>query len=428
MTPFSLANMTKFIHINDDKSSNYLYNLFNKKYEKKLFDLRKKINEMFFNDHFSKSVISKKKKVSRPFVIKWTRSSNQDFTEDSRGWEKGKRRKWTGDTEKRIKRIYYDLEKNPYQFYLGATAIEQEWRKRYLKIPPPPMRTIGQILQDASLSKKIRKDRHKGAAKYLCYPEYTIFSIIAKRVLELDFIGKKFITGRTEPLNFISFSFKNPPRLRYFKRILSETGNEIIKHSKLFFKKFEKPDAVKMDNGFAMTGSLTHPRVIGKVPLWFLSQGIIPVYAVPRKPFSQASIEGNNSVFSRKFWNRIEFKSIKEVDTKLEWFNKSSEKYCAYQKPENKKSFNNKFISKIYFTRQTKKDKSNSIKASIDVLNEKVFLPKSYINYFVLAEWNLKEEMIYIYFEKEQNPKMIKKQTFKINQKSKEKLKKLKII
>jgi hypothetical protein len=54
-----------------------------------------------------------------------------------------------------------------------------------------------------------------------------------------------------------------------------------------------------------------------------------------------------------------------------------------------------------------------------------VFLPKSYINYFVLAEWNLKEEQLYIYFEKEQRPKMIKKLSFKINPRSKEKLVKL---
>ena len=137
--------------------------------------------------------------------------------------------------------------------------------KKYSEIPPPPLRTIGQILKDLGLSKRNRKDRHKGAAKYLCYPEYTVFNLIAKRVLEIDFIGKKFIAGRTEPLNFIAFSFKKEPKLRYFKRISGETGDEIIKHSKLFFAKFEKPEAVKMDNGFAMAGYSSQKRVISKV-------------------------------------------------------------------------------------------------------------------------------------------------------------------
>ncbi len=61
-------------------------------------------------------------------------------------------------------------------------------------------------------------------------------------------------------------------------------------------------------------------------------------------------------------------------------------------------------------------------KAFIDVLNEKVFLPQSYINYFVLAEWNLKQEQLYIYFKKEQKSKMIKKLSFNINPKSKERV------
>jgi hypothetical protein len=178
-----------------------------------------------------------------------------------------------------------------------------------------------------------------------------IFNIIANRVLEIDFIGKKYINGKTEPLNFIASSFNKEPKLRHFKRILSEIGDEIINYLQNFFKKFEIPDAVKMDNGFAMAGSSTQPRVISKVPIWLLSKKILPIYAVPRKPFSQASIEGNNSVFSRKFWNKIEFKHLKEVDTKLEWFNKASEMYLQYQQPKIKKSSNHKFIPKIYFRR-----------------------------------------------------------------------------
>jgi len=54
-----------------------------------------------------------------------------------------------------------------------------------------------------------------------------------------------------------------------------------------------------------------------------------------------------------------------------------------------------------------------------------VSFPKSYINYFILAEWNLKEEILYIYFEKEQKSEIIKKVSFKINPRSNEKLKKL---
>ncbi len=177
-----------------------------------------------------------------------------------------------------------------------------------------------------------------------------------------------------------------------------------------------------MDNGFPMAGTPHYPRIISQVPLWYLSQEIIPMYAIPRKPFSQASIEGNNSVFGRNFWKRINFRSVQEVDKKLQWFNKASAKYLNYRKPKQTKS-KKKFIPRIYFIRQVREDQKG--KAFIEITNEKVWLPSSYINYFVLAEWNLRKEQLFIYFEKEQQSKMIKKLSFKMNQKSKEKLKKL---
>jgi hypothetical protein len=370
-------------------------------------------------------MIAKKRDVSKTFTVKWTKSPNQDFSEDNHGWPKGRRRKWTNDVEEKIKEIYNSLKNNPYQFYLGATAINQEWRKRYPGVSPLPLRTIGQILSDLGLSNKRRKDRHKGASRYLCYPEYTIYTLLGNRVLEADFIGKKYITGRSEPLNFIAFSFKKEPRLRYFKRVEGQTADNFIRQCRVFFDRFEKPDVVKIDNCLATIGSASGKRNISRAMRFLLENQVIPIFAVPRKPFSQASIEGNNSVFSRKFWNRIEFKSIREVDEKLEWFNISSEKYCAYQRPETEKLKKASFLPKVYFIRQVQENKEQIEKAFIYLLNEKISLPKSYINYFVLAEWNLKEEMLYIQFEKEQKPEIIKKIPFKINQRSKERLKEI---
>jgi len=49
-------------------------------------------------------------------------------------------------------------------------------------------------------------------------------------------------------------------------------------------------------------------------------------------------------------------------------------------------------------------------------LNEKINLPQAYINYFVLARWNLQQERLEIYFEKELKAKRIKQMKFTINQ------------
>lgn len=351
--------------------------------------------------------------------MNWTKSPNQDFSKDNRGWPKGRRRKWSKRTEERIKSIHRDLEQDSYQFYTGATAIDQEWRKRYSEIPPP-LRTIGKIMADLGLSATRRKGSNKGAARYLCYPEHTIYQLLGGRVLEADFVGKKYLKSRTKPLNFIAFSFKKEPKLRHYKRIEGQTADNFIEQIDLFFKKFEKPDFVKVDNCLATIGSASGKRSVSETIIFLLKNQVIPIFAVPRRPFSQASIEGNNSVFSRKFWNRIDFKSVEEVDEKLEWFNLSSQRYLNYQPPKIKSKHKKNFIPKIYFIRQAREDKAGTGKPFILVLNEKVFLPKSYINYFVLAEWNLKQEKLRIYFEKELKPKMIKQLPFKINSRSKE--------
>jgi len=338
-----------------------------------------------------------------------------------RGWTKGQPRKYTKADKTRVKKIRKELSKeSPDEFYCGATVILQEYRERYPNLKPPTLRFIGRVLSESGLAEQQKKHKNKGMARYLHYPECSIYNL-GKRVMELDFIGHKFIKGRTEPINFIGFSFKKDPKLRHFKRISGETSYNIIKESKKFFKRFERPDVVKMDNGFAMAGSSPWPRTLSKTVIFYLKEQIIPIYSVPRRPFSQASIEGNNSVFSRKFWKRFAFKNIREIDEKLELFNLSSQKYSSYEPPKKKSKKKTKFISRVYFIRKVFEDEQTN-KGYIELANDKIFLAKSYINYFVLAEWDLKQKQLYVYFEKEQELKLIKKILFKINQKSKEKL------
>lgn len=175
--------------------------------EKKLIKLRMQVNDLHFKDNLSKSMIAKEKSVSRKFVIKWTMSPEQDFTEDNRGWQKGMRRKWTKADEKRIQDIFCYLEKDPFEFYCGATAIAQEWRNRFPDIAHPPLRTIGRILSDLNLSGKRKKDRHKGTARYLCYPEHTIYHLLGGRVMEVDFICKKIYHRQNRTFELCRFFF-----------------------------------------------------------------------------------------------------------------------------------------------------------------------------------------------------------------------------
>jgi len=383
--------------------------------EKKLIDLRKKVNELYFTYGHKKAFIMKKEGVSKPFVIRWTQSPTQDFSDDNRGWPKGKLRIYSKDTINRIQKIYNRLKEDPHSYYTGATAIVQEWRLEHPDESVPSLRTVGRIMKELGLTQP-RKGRHKGAAAYLCYPEHTIYSGLGGRVLEADFVGRKYIQERTAPISFIGFSFKKEPRIRYYERIDSETSMQFIEKAGRFFNKFEKPDFVKVDNALAMIGSASGKRNISSTMLFLLNHHVIPIFAVPRKPFSQASIEGNNSVFSRFFWNKHVFTSLEDIDQKLEWFNQSSLKYTGYNTAERKQiNTNSDFCPEVIFIRQVGEDNGSGY---IDVLNEKLPLNQEYINYFVLARWSLQEQKLRIYFEKEQESILIDEFRFLINQNS----------
>jgi hypothetical protein len=73
------------------------------------------------------------------------------------------------------------------------------------------------------------------------------------------------------------------------------------------------------------------------------------------------------------------------------------------------------FIRKVY-------EHPKPQRGYIDVVNEQIFLPKTYIGLFVLAEWNLSDEKLTVYFEKDKNPKIIKTKRFILNPISKQRV------
>lgn len=385
--------------------------------QKKLIRLRERVNRLHFQEGYSKNAIAINLCLSKHFVIKWTQSPFQDCDRDNRGWPMGRSRKWGPQTENRLKEIYWKLKNDPRSFYWGPTAIQHLWKSMYPGEEIPPVRTIGKMLKEQGLIQQ--KERRKGAAKYLCYPEYTVYNNLGNRVMEADFIGQKYLQGQTKPLHFIGFSFKKPPKLRYFRRISAPTATNFIQTCSEFFHEHEKPDCIKVDNAAAHIGSHSGRRNISRVMAFLLENEIIPIFSVPRRPFTQASIEGNNSVFARKFWNQRTFSSVKEIDTQLEWFNKDSKRYTGYHPPTEESWTRQSFEPKVYFLRQVREDPESDSCGTINVLNESISLPGAYINLFVLAEWDLRQERLFVYLEKEKELDLVTQEGFPINPASK---------
>ena len=187
---------------------------------------------------------------------------------------------------------------------------------------------------------------------------------------------------------------------------------------KWFCDNFFVPDGFKMDNGLSFIGSSSGKRSLSKVVLMLLAMKVLPIFTNPRSPWNNGSVEGSNSVFARNFWNKFVFKSVNDVDRKLKLFNASSLNCSKFEKKNFKQIVKRKFIPRIYFIRKVGHDEKRK-KGEISILNERINLPKAYVNLFTLSEWNLKTETLKIMFEKGQKKKVIKIIKFKINKKSK---------
>lgn len=275
------------------------------------------------------------------------------------------------------------------------------------------MSFIKKTLKDSGLA-KAHKKKKKGNSIYQHYPK-TLLEKIGVTIVEIDFL-ERVIKGQTSPLNFISFSCKKF-NLRQFKRISGQTSACARIEIKWFCNNFFTPDGFKMDNGLSFIGTAFGKRSLSKFVLMLLEMKVLPIFTNPRSPWNNVSVEGSNSVFARNFWNKFIFKSVNDVDRKLKLFNASSLNCSKFKKENFEQTIKKKFIPKIYFIRKVGHDEKRK-KSEISILNEKINLPKTYVNLFTLSEWNLKTETLTILFEKERKKQIIKKIKFKINKKS----------
>lgn len=345
--------------------------------------------------------------MSRGFVDRWAVAAPAALAQDARGWPAGQARRFAPEVLARVGRLHQQLVDDPTAFFTGATAIQQAYARRYPRSPLPSLRTLGRMLRALGCSAPRRRGRGTGAAAYLGYPTQTL-AALAPRVVELDFIGPKYLTGSAQPLLFVGFSCQRAPRLRYFYRVERATTAALLEVCDDFLTRLEQPAVLKVDNAPATIGSGSAPRTISRFVQWLWAREITPVFAVPRRPFSQASIEGNNSVFARKFWRARTFTSVADVDRQLAWFNRASAAYTGYTPPAATASAA-PFAPQIHFLRQVQERDGQT---GIEILHTWVPLPACYVPRFVLASWDVPRARLTVHHERDGTRERIARRAF----------------
>lgn len=357
--------------------------------------------------------------MSWNFVQAWTQAPDQDPTIDQRGWINGQPRRHPAELRARIAAIRDTLDEDPKEFYVGDSAIQQEYEDRYPTDPIPGLRYINEILRAIGRIKP-RKKKRRGTAKYLCYPVECV-ARLGNRIAEVDFI-QKFLKGVTDPLHFLSVAFKKPAKIRRIVRTETETTPEAIHTTTAIFDHVGWPDAVRVDPGnvFSGRGERNDGKGRRSIPTYaqfLLEKKIIPVYGAIRSPWNQAHVEGTNSTFGRNFWEARLYTSVEDVDQQLAAFNVCSLKRARWERWERDEP-DTSWIPRICFIRKVEED-SRTHKGIIPIASTLVQIRKTYISLFVFAEWNLKTQTLTIFFEREGSIRTLKTIPFPIHSVSK---------
>jgi len=363
-------------------------------------------------------------------VNKWINLSDEELEKDNRGWKKGKPRKYTQQQKGEIKKIRVQLEREG-NFFIGAPVILDNYNSQHeTKVS---QRFVDRTLKEYKLVKTPRKKR-KGVSKYMKYPQHTL-NKMGKCMMSVDFIGPKYLKGSGDRINFLSCKYIRPRKEGIIKRVEGQTTDEAIRVLKEVWNDNPIPDVLRIDNDSAFGANLSHEKQIGSFTLFLLNLGVKPLYIAQRSPWNNGGVEGHNSVFSKKFWNKLRFTDEEEVDVKIKSFNIEYEKYTnlvnnnpPLENPKFMDDFKgvdlkNKHVDKfrehkIYFLRiaRRKGEKCDINEYGfIDVLKHEIKLPVDLINLFVYCVIDLKKKKLFCYTEtKDGNLEEIKNINFKL--------------
>ena len=375
----------------------------------------------------SRKEISRLLGTRKATIVKWL---GQKEYQETRGWKKDKARKYTDEN---VSKELCSLKQNRIDnknYFVGSSYVQMDFAKQHPKVEAPKIWYIDKVVREAKLQTRTPKQkRRKGGAEYLLYPTQCVRQL-GKVQQSADFIGKKYIAGRSEPINIFSSSYYCPFKLYAIKRILAEKASYAIEEIAAQWHKFPVPNVFRMDNGLQWRGTASGKRAVGMMLKFLLNLQVIPLFGSPSKPWTNPHIEGHNRVFNEKVWSRNFFTDLEQIDSECDRFNAESLELFEFKYSElivdgnfnylesKRKIITDKLSSvkgkKVCFIRFVESPEREG-KAMIMILNEIVYLPEKYNHQFVFVEWNIEKEQLFVYSEFKQEITLIYQAKFRLN-------------
>ena len=164
---------------------------------------------------------------------------------------------------------------------------------------PPSTRTIGRVLERNGVLDSRHRIRRPPPPKGWYLP-----NVAARRaeVDSFDTVSGLVIAGGPEVvvLNGISLHGGLVTSWPYTSMTARLTADLLVDH----WHEFGRPTYAQFDNDTIFQGPHHYPDVVGRVSRTCLQLGVTPVFAPPREPGFQASIESYNGRWQDKVWAR----------------------------------------------------------------------------------------------------------------------------
>lgn len=348
------------------------------------------------------SEISRRLEIRRATIIGWLGKTEYG---DERGWTEGKKRTHTDLEEERVAALKRQRISGK-KFFLGTSYVQMDYAKAYPENPPPSTWFIDAVVRRHGLQTHEPKKRGKGQniVSRLLFPIRSIVSLGAIQQ-SMDFIGKKFIRGSSEPVSIFSTSYYQGLQLFQIQRVLAEKAEEVVRCLTGVWRKFPIPDVLRMDNGATWRGAINAEATISRCLRFILNLGVKPLFSAPYQSYTNPHIEGHNRTFTEKLWSKNFFTSSEQIDEKCVGFNAESRELYDWKFKERLGGSGIRYLGaaetapcdilrstkgkKIYFIRFVERWKEGDGRAGVVVLNRFVDIPDAYLNQYVFVTLDL---------------------------------------
>ena len=358
--------------------------------------------------------IARRLSIRKATIIGWL---HHDTHEDNRGWSKGRRRIYTTADEQHVVTIKQAMiERDDY--FLGAPHVQMHYEAQCPDDERPSVWFIEDVVRKHHLQTREPKKRRKGRniVARLLFPIQSIVRL-GKIHQAADFIGKKFITGRSEPIALFSTSYYQWFELYHVWRTVAETAESAIGCLKKFWTRFPMSDVMRIDNGMTFRGTGSATAHIGRFMKFLLNLGVTPLFSAAYQSYTNPHIEGHNSTFTQKLWAKHTFTSPEDIDQECTRFNDESTTFYQWKFKERLSKKSLRYLhpnadvdtetlrstkgKKICFLRFVQRWAEESAVGGIVVLNRFIPVPDVYINQYVFVELNLGTAALHVYSEQE---------------------------